>query len=347
MNRAILLCALALAVVSCGAALGAEKAEKSVAVGEYTISGPFSHGNLTVFLIHGQDKLKGKTFITLDEALKQKIAVVHETSNVSELSVENKSPTVHIYIQSGVIVKGGKQDRTLQHDMIVAPRSGKVPIKSFCVEASRWRRRGSEPASKFASAKSNLSSKQLKLAARARVSQGDVWKEVGKAQGKLSSNLGQSVKARASASSLQLTLENKKLKSETAKYSKTLGGITAGKKNVIGYAFAINGEINSADIYGSRQLFGKLWPSLLDASAVEAISELKKGKTFAAPKPDAVKALILDAQKGKKTEQNLSKTAKIIIKESEKSILFEAGYTDDGGMNINSAGPLRKQYIDK
>ena len=341
MNRAALLCALVLVVVSCGSALAAEKTAEPVAVGEYTISGPFSHGNLTVFLIHGKDKLKGKTFITLDEALKRKVAVVHETSNVGELAIENKSPTVYIYIQSGVIVKGGKQDRTLQHDMIVAPRSGKVPIKSFCVESGRWSGRGNESAVGFSSAGYQLSSKGLKMKNRA-ADQSAVWKEVNKAQDKLSKNVGESVKSKKSASSLQLTLENKKLKSKVAKYTKSLGDIVGGKKNVIGYAFAINGEINSADIYGSRQLFEKLWPSLLDASAVEAISELEKDKKFATLKADAIKALILDAQKGKKTEQNLTKTAKIIIKESKKSIMFEAEAAADGDVDM-----LRIQIIEK
>ena len=340
MNRSILFCTVVLVVVSCGSVLAAEKA---VTVGEYTISGPFSHDNLAVFLIHGKDKLKGKTFILLDEALAKKIAVVHETGDVGELSVENQSRTIHVYVQSGVIVKGGKQDRTLQHDMILAPRSGKVPIKSFCVESGRWSRRGKESAVQFSSAGGNLSSKELKLATKRAANQSEVWKEVTKAQRKLSSNLGESVKSKKSASSLQLTLENKKLKSEAAKYTRSLGGIVAGKRNVIGYAFAINGEINSADIYGSRQLFGKLWPNLLNASAVEAIGELKKGKRFAAPKPDAVKALILDAQKGKKTERNLTKTARIVIKESKESILFEAV----DGMDDGEGGMLRMQIIDK
>ena len=36
---------------------------------DYRLEGPFTQGNLTVFLIHGKDKIKGQTFITLQEAL--------------------------------------------------------------------------------------------------------------------------------------------------------------------------------------------------------------------------------------------------------------------------------------
>src|SRR5438105_15882790 len=76
------------------------------------ITGPYTHDNLTVFLIHGKDTSGGKNYLTLQEALDQKKVVVHETGNVNELSVENVSDEP-VYIQSGEIVKGGRQDRTL------------------------------------------------------------------------------------------------------------------------------------------------------------------------------------------------------------------------------------------
>src|SRR5262249_5531978 len=59
-----------------------------------------------------------------------------------ELVVENLSPDVEVYIQAGDIVKGGRQDRVLSYDLIVPPRSGKVPLAAFCVEAGRRQPRG-------------------------------------------------------------------------------------------------------------------------------------------------------------------------------------------------------------
>src|SRR6185503_21372487 len=58
---------------------------------EYRLEGPFTQGNLTVFLIHGKDRIKGQTFITLQEALIQKKVIVRETRTVNELSIENIS----------------------------------------------------------------------------------------------------------------------------------------------------------------------------------------------------------------------------------------------------------------
>src|SRR5439155_8655574 len=67
-----------------------------------------------------------------------------------------------------------------------------------------------------------------------------------------------------------------------------------GKNDVIGYAFAINGKINSADIYASNDLFKKLWPRLLKASAVEAVAD-KENKQFNQPSPADVKDFLAPA----------------------------------------------------
>src|SRR5688572_28640197 len=117
--------------------------------GDYKISGPYSHENLTIFLVHGKDTLGGKKFLTLQDAMQRKVVIVHETKDVNELAIENVSEDQEVYVQSGDIVKGGQQDRVLAVDLIVPPRSGKIPIAAFCVEQGRWRQRGEEAAGKF------------------------------------------------------------------------------------------------------------------------------------------------------------------------------------------------------
>src|SRR5262249_22234745 len=86
--------------------------------------------------------------------------------------------------------------------------------------------------------------------------------------------------SRVSTSSLQLTLENKLVKDTANDYVKNLSSIINGKRDVIGFVFAINGQINSADVYSSNALFAKLWPKMLQASAIEAIAELKAEEKF-------------------------------------------------------------------
>jgi hypothetical protein len=241
--------------------------------GSHQLSGPFSHANLTIFLIHGKNQIEGNNFLTLQEGLVQKKVIVHETSTVNELAIENLS-NQDVFVQAGDIVKGGQQDRMLAVDLIVPPKSGKLLIAAFCVERGRWSPRGSEQASTFSGATEVAATKDLRLAAKRAKSQGEVWKNVSVAQDKLSENVGVRVNSSESETSLQLAVEHKKVQETVEAYVGALLPVVKGKTAVIGYAFAINGKINSADVYASDALFKKLWPKLLRANAVEAIAEL-------------------------------------------------------------------------
>src|SRR5437870_12558362 len=180
---------------------------KPQAKDDYRLEGPFTQGNLSVFLIHGKDRIKGESFLTLQEALVQKKVIVRETREVNELSIENIS-SEEVYVQSGDIVKGGQQDRMMAVDLILPPRSGKILISAFCVENGRWSQRGSEQVTVFNSSANVVASREVKLAAKSAESQGEVWRQVAAAQDKLSSNVGGDVRAAASPTSFQLALEN-------------------------------------------------------------------------------------------------------------------------------------------
>jgi hypothetical protein len=318
-----------------------EAANPKAAGGKYTLSGPYTHANLAIFLIHGEDQLKNKTFLTLQEALQHKKVIVHETKQVNELAIENVSPNEEVFIQAGDIVKGGQQDRVIAFDLIMPAKSGRMPIASFCVEAGRWTRRGSESAARFDESNAQAPTKGLKLAVRQQMAQGKVWENVADAQSKLSANLGGSVQSPTSASSLQLTLENGRLQQTVNDYIKQLQAIPEGKNDVIGFAFAVNGRVNSADVYASHALFQKLWPVLLKGSAVEALAELKKDGKFAPIATTAVTAFLADADKGKASEKKVTDRVRLIQKESAKNILFEC--RDREG----ESAPVRRSYISK
>lgn len=93
--------------------------------GAYRISGPYSHENLAVYLVHAQAAAEPiRPLLTLSEALAAGKAVVHETGDVNQLAIENRSQAEDIYVQAGDIVKGGKQDRVLSVDLVLPPGSG-------------------------------------------------------------------------------------------------------------------------------------------------------------------------------------------------------------------------------
>lgn len=295
--------------------------EPRVAVSNYRLSGPFTHKNLTIFLIHGKSVVVTKKFITLEEALVQKKVVVYETKTVNELAIENLS-NEDVYVQSGDIVKGGQQDRMMAVDLIVPPKSGRMPIAAFCVESGRWSKRSGERVEVFSSSAEVASTKDLKLAAKRAKSQGAVWKNVTVTQDKLSQNISTTVNSSESASSLQLSLENKKVRETADGYIKALSGITSGKTDVIGYVFAINGKMNSADVYGSSELFKKLWPKLLKGNAVEAIAELQK-REFKPASAEQAKTFLTEAESGRASEKAVTGRVKLVTREDSKNIFFE------------------------
>lgn len=309
---------LAMFAAGWGGTVGQKAQEKD----GYRLEGPFTHGNLSVFLIHGKDKIKGVTFITLQEALVQKKVIVRETRSVNELTIENVSSD-EVYVQSGDIVKGGAQDRMLATDLILPPNSGKIPIGAFCVENGRWSQRGNESAAVFNSSANSVASREVKLAAKMKSSQGDVWKEVSVAQDKLSENVGTRVNGEASPTSFQLALENKQVQGNADTYVKALDNLLDTRPDVIGYVFAINGKINSADVYASSSLFKKLWPKLLKASSIEAVAELKRGEKFDAPKPAEVQGFLDEDAKAPEKPKDVTGRVQMVTRETSENISFE------------------------
>ncbi|OHB75640.1 MAG: hypothetical protein A2Z34_03350 [Planctomycetes bacterium RBG_16_59_8] len=344
MKIGMALLALALFIVGCSVDKAGDPQAGTTAsagsAGGFKLSGPYTHDNLTIYLIHGEDRLKGKNYLTLTEAMEQKKIIVHETGEVNELTVENVSGE-EIFIIGGDIVKGGKQDRTLAVDIVLPPNSGKIPVDSFCVEHGRWSQRGGETATAFAGNTFTLSSKELKLAAKGDGDQQKVWAEVERAQHQLAVNAGKSVQSGESESSLQLTMENKDVQAAVEQYVNKLSAIVDGKSDVIGYAFAINGKVNSVDIYASAPLFRKLWSKLLNSTAVEAFANLKRGESFAPVTAEAIALCMADAEKGKAEEKDVSARVKLVTQETEKNVLFESRDNERKGEWI------RRNYLSK
>jgi len=66
---------------------------------------------------------------------------------------------------------------------------------------------------------------------------------------------------------------------------------------------------------------------LLKASAVEAVTELKKGRKAARVKEQTVRAFLADAESGASSAQMIGREVQVIMQETDRSLLFE---TRDG-----------------
>jgi len=323
---------------------------------EYRITGPVVHENLAIYLVHGKSAA-GPVPLTLEEALANGAVKVHETGSVNELQIENLG-SGEVFVQSGDIVKGGQQDRVLSVSLVLPPSSGRINIASFCVEQGRWTARGKEDVKTFATASAAIPSREAKIAMKVPVTasappsptgqvntlsniplphitasrgfavedtslrQQEVWRRVRSVQEQLSTSVGAPVYSPASQTSLQLALENEKLKDAQAAYLGALNGAGERDDDVVGYVFAVNGKLNSAETYPSNGLFRKMWPKLLAASVTEAISHRNADK-HAAPAGEVALAFLTDAEKGKATEQPLPAQVQLEMRDADKAFFFE------------------------
>jgi len=139
---------------------------------------------------------------------------------------------------------------------------------------------------------------------------------------------------------LQLAVENKKVQATAESYVKALSNIADGSDDVIGYVFAINGKVNSADIYGSNALFKKLWPKLLKANATEAIAELQDGR-FKPASAENVQGFLSESEKAKGSDKDLNSRVNLLTREDDENILFETRDKQQQGVWIH------RNYIKK
>lgn len=324
----------------------------SPAADDQRISGPFTHENLAIYLVHGNSS-SGPVPLTLDEALAKKLAKVHETGDVNALEIENIGDEA-IFVQSGDIVKGGQQDRALTASLLLAPRSGRIRIAVFCIEHGRWSGRDGEDARTFSSAGMALPSREAKIAIKAPVAKSaaadtsrrqlEVWKNVANIQERLSGNLGAPVASPRSQTSLQLALENDVLVKAEAEYLAALQSAGEKDADVVGYAFAVNGKLSTADIYPSNGLFRKMWPKLVKSAAAEAIAARTAVRPEPAPSTGAVGSFLEGAEHGVKTDEDVARGVKLESRDSSRTLYFE---TRPASASAPAAAFIHRNYLAK
>jgi hypothetical protein len=306
-----------------------------------TPADPVVHENLAVYFLHGPSQA-GPVPLSLAEALASGGVTVHETKRVNEIEIENTGREP-VFVQAGDIVKGGAQDRVLTVSLLLPARSGRVPIGVFCVEQGRWSARGKEQVARFASADKAVPSREAKMAmfapmaprpaaggtqarpvARDETStrQAGVWESVASAQRKLSRNVGAPVASAESASSLQLALENQKLSDARDRFVAKLKPAGEASPEIVGFVIAINGKINSAEVYPSNALFRKMWPKMVEAAATEAIGE-KDNPPAQPPSREDVARFLADAETGQAENSKVTAGLQASIRDTDKSVMVE------------------------
>lgn len=285
-RRNVLSCALvALFATAMVAAPPDEKKPKATTFDvkdvKVTVEGPFVHDNLAVFFLVAKEQ-DGREYITLDQGLDKKLVTVNEKEReqVSELLIENKSDKF-LFLQEGDRIQGGNQDRIIVTSLVIPPKSGQMPLPTFCCEAGRWT---AGVQGKAFSNTSNLSLAQPSVRGSAKYTpgmrgQGAVWDKVARDKKEASEKLN----APNTNTTLNETLDSKQVKKLCEDYAKALNGLPEKHPDAIGVAIAVNGKIEEINIYPNAKVFQAIYPRLVQSYALPAALEKDKLKGKLAP----------------------------------------------------------------
>jgi hypothetical protein len=323
----------------------------------FTLDGPFTHDNLTVFVVRGSAR-DARDYITLDEGLDAQTVAVREKTRegrdqaeVNTLEIENRSDK-WLFLQAGDIVKGGKQDRTIMTDLTLAPRSGPQPLEAFCVEHGRW-----TPGANGLAFKGNpgiVAGARLKMAIQTEKSQPRVWQEVAAAEGRAAQA---AVAAGAppapagvglsSTGTYNAIAENTALRASREGYVTALLPQIRKRSDAIGIAIAINGTVTSADVYGSPALFQRLSRKLLDSYALEGLLARDRAASAAVPTRQQVIAFLSKPSTARAASETVGASMRRSTRETDEVVLYEYGQNRPAANAAPTVAVVHQSYLKK
>jgi hypothetical protein len=269
---------------------------------------PVTHDNLTIFpVITTAAKVPSADYLVLDEGMKSKQVQILEKDRegtVNELTIRNTSEKP-LFLMAGEVVIGGKQDRIIGKNTIVAARATET-IPVFCVEHGRWSGRKAE----FRSAEALAHTELRKKANFA--DQSEVWSEVSSKNAKRKLENG--------TDTYRGVAQSQAVVKSIAGYQKAFAGKLgklSQKDRQIGFVVALGGKVVAIETFGSPRLFKKFEQKLLRSYYVEALDaeRSRDGAPAAAPKPADVTSFARKAKAAKRQT--------VLEKKSGKTVQFE------------------------
>jgi hypothetical protein len=230
---------------------------------------PRRHRGLTLFPVFAEGAAAPRAGLTLDEAMERGLLQIRElrSAEVNRVRLLSKADEA-IFVMGGEMLGGAKQDRIVGDDLIVRPGADLI-VPVFCVEHGRWVAKSDS----FTSGRMLAASEVRK--ARMAADQSAVWQRVGAAQERLN--------APSATGAMRSIAESEEVQSKTRPYLRDLSDFVKEAPRAHGVVVCVGREIIAADLFGSRLLFRKLWPKLLDSYVIDAVERDAHGAA-----PDAV-----------------------------------------------------------
>ncbi len=240
-----------------------------------------SHRGLTLVPIATTEP-STEDYLVLDDAMAEGLVEISERGPVSSLTIRNKSARP-LFLLAGEVVIGGKQDRIIGKNTIIAAASTEeLPV--FCVEHGRWGGRQATFSTASALAHSTLRQKA------SFDDQGEVWQEVSAKNAKRRTTNGTDTYRQTAAqqSGAELAAWDEALDTQL----RALGADI--QPMVVGYAVALGGEIVALDVFDSPKLFARLDRKLRRSYYAEAV-DVEAAPGAPVPTADAVRAFMVKA----------------------------------------------------
>ncbi len=166
------------------------------------------------------------------------------TENVHYLRVNNNSGK-NVFISSGEIISGGRQDRMVSRDTILAPSARDQYIPVMCVEEGRW----SEKEKKIAYGE--YANPRLRKVLDMNKNQVLIWREVGD---QLDSMQLGNLKVNTLAY-MSRNLDKKKAEINDEYFKYFLDKVKKSDSTIVGFVAVTGGRIMGSDIFAGTALF--------------------------------------------------------------------------------------------
>lgn len=290
---------------------------------------PISFHNITLIPVMSAETGPFQRYTLLETGLAKKTLHIRELNGqsdeatVAEVEVKNAGEQP-VFLLGGEMILGGKQDRIIQADTVV-PKDGKWhKVAVFCVEQGRWN--GQKMQFAASGAVAHLRLQEAAMTGR----QDRVWAEVARKNAEQGTS--------NETETYRRTIQNAKVRRQIASHRSELEKLLPSRP-ISGMIFAVNGEIQVADLMGNPPLFADLKEKLLSAYILEALEHQVDPK---APKlgKKAGKAFMDEAMAAPEVNSKASLGTRGVQKENAESVSNET--TD-----LETDKKVRSTYIKK
>ncbi len=282
-----------------------------------------SHKNISVVGVFGADVI-AEELLLLDEAMQTGYFTVTDSGQVSPLLVENRLG-VKVFVASGVIMEGSTQNRASQYPVMIPSRSHDIQLSVRCVEQGQPVR-----------GLTRFQSSDQMLVASARtgsVDQYRTWATIDMTIGSLGTRNSTNDYATAVKASSFEDYESVLVEPE---------------KGQLGHAVAIKtGEdiCFYADIFGSQQLYRKLYRRLVE-SVVAVAKTACEPETPLDIKKSTFASFLASAGKSKLKEQFLDNrlAGQVYVAEEPVAISTLAYHGQTVQLSVRKDAPKRPSF---